>query len=53
VVNVTDPYGRILSFLDRSCYFSIKWLLSCTREAEWTPVPDPLLFFSTSLILQK
>jgi CBS-domain-containing membrane protein len=21
VVSVTDPYGRILGFLDRSCYF--------------------------------
>jgi hypothetical protein len=24
VVSVTDPYGRILAFLDRSRYFSIK-----------------------------
>jgi hypothetical protein len=24
VVSVTDPYGRILNFLDRSRYFSIK-----------------------------
>jgi hypothetical protein len=24
VVSVTDPSGRILGFLDRSCYFSIK-----------------------------
>jgi hypothetical protein len=24
MVNVTDPYGRILGFLDRSRYFSIK-----------------------------
>jgi hypothetical protein len=24
VVSVTDPYGRILGFLDRSRYFSIK-----------------------------
>jgi CBS-domain-containing membrane protein len=24
VVSVTDPYGRIVGFLDRSCYFSIK-----------------------------
>jgi hypothetical protein len=36
VVNVTDPYGRVLGFLDRSRYFSIKQLLSCTHEAEWT-----------------
>jgi hypothetical protein len=37
VVIVTDPYGRILGFLDRSRNFSIKYLLSCTHEAEWTP----------------
>jgi hypothetical protein len=24
VVSVTDPYGRIFGFLDRSRYFSIK-----------------------------
>jgi hypothetical protein len=33
VVSVTDPYGRILGFLDRIRYFSIKYLLSCTHEA--------------------
>jgi hypothetical protein len=33
---VTDPYVRILGFLDRSRYFSFKQLLSCTHEAEWT-----------------
>jgi hypothetical protein len=27
VVSVTDPYGRILGVLDRSRYFSIKYLL--------------------------
>jgi hypothetical protein len=37
VVSVTDPYGRILGLLDRRRYFSIKYLLSCTHEAEWTP----------------
>jgi hypothetical protein len=37
VVSVTDSYGRILGFLDRSRYFSIKQLLSCTHEAEGTP----------------
>jgi hypothetical protein len=31
VVNVTDPYGRILVFLDRSRYFFFQ------AEAEWTP----------------
>jgi hypothetical protein len=38
VVSLMDPYGRILGFLDQSSYFfSFKWLLSCTHEAEWTP----------------
>jgi hypothetical protein len=49
VVSVTDPYGRILGFLDRSRYFSIKLLLSCTHEAEWTPFQTHyffLFFFS-------
>jgi hypothetical protein len=47
VVSVRDPYGRILGFLDRSLYFSIKQLLSCTHEAEWTPF-RPTTFFSGS-----
>jgi hypothetical protein len=37
MVSVTDTYGRILDFQDKSRYFSIKQLLSCTHEAEWTP----------------
>jgi hypothetical protein len=45
VVSVTDSYGRILGFLDRSRYFSIKWLLSCTHEAGGPRFPDPLFFF--------
>jgi hypothetical protein len=44
VVRVTDPYGRILGFLDRSRYFSIKQLLNCTHEAEWTPFQTHYLF---------
>jgi hypothetical protein len=44
MVSVTDPYGRILGFLDRSRYFSIKYQLSSTKEA-LDPVPDPLNFF--------
>jgi hypothetical protein len=31
VVSVTDPYGRILGFIDRSLYFYIKYLFSCTH----------------------
>jgi hypothetical protein len=44
VVSVTDPYGRIFDFLDRSRYFSIKYLPSCTREAEWTPFQTHYFF---------
>jgi hypothetical protein len=37
VVRTTVPYDRTLGFLDRSRYFPIKYPLSCTHEAEWTP----------------
>jgi hypothetical protein len=46
VVSVTDPYGRILGFLDRSSYFSIKYLLSCIHEAEWTAFQTNYFFCS-------
>jgi hypothetical protein len=45
VVSVTDPYGRIFGFLDRSRYFSIKQLLSSTHEAVWTPFQTQYFFF--------
>jgi hypothetical protein len=45
MVSVADPYGRILDFLDRNRYFSIKLLLSCTHEAEWTPFQTHYFFF--------
>jgi hypothetical protein len=45
VVSVTDPYGRILGFLDWSRYFSMKQLLSCTHVAEWTPFQTHYVFF--------
>jgi hypothetical protein len=45
VVSVTDPYDRILGFLDRSRYFSVKKLLSCTHKAEWTPFQTHYFFF--------
>jgi hypothetical protein len=48
VVSVTDPYGRIHDFLDRSRYFSIKQLLSCTHEAEWTPFQTHYFFFGSA-----
>jgi hypothetical protein len=50
VVSVTDPYGRIFGFLDRSRYFSIKQLLSCTHKAEWTPFQTHC--FSENLVAQ-
>jgi hypothetical protein len=48
VVSATDPYCCILGFLDRSRYFSIKQLLSCSHEAEWTPFQTHYFFFSGS-----
>jgi hypothetical protein len=44
VVSVKDPYGHIHGFLDRSRYFSNKYLLSCTHEAEWTPFQTHYFF---------
>jgi hypothetical protein len=37
VFSVTELYGRIIGFVDRSRYVSIKQLLSCTHEDESTP----------------
>jgi hypothetical protein len=45
VVSVTGPYGRIIDFLDRSRYFPIKKLLSCSHESEWTPFQTHYIFF--------
>jgi hypothetical protein len=50
VVSVTDPYVRILGFLDQRRYFSFKQLLSCTHEAEWTPLQTN--YFSENLVVQ-
>jgi hypothetical protein len=48
VVSVTDPYGRILGFLNRSRSFSSKQLLNCTHKAEWTPFQTH--YFSKNLV---
>jgi hypothetical protein len=48
VVSVTDPYGRVLDFLDRNRYFSSNWLLNCTQEAEW--IPFQTHYFSENLV---
>jgi hypothetical protein len=48
VVSVTDPYDRILNFLDRSRYFSFKQLLNCTHEAE--EIPFKTYYFSENMV---
>jgi hypothetical protein len=47
VVSVTDPYGRILGFLDRSRYYSIK-LYSVVLTRLSGPRSRPTTFFSGS-----
>jgi hypothetical protein len=43
VVSVTDPYGRILGFLDRSRYFFFEVAPQLYSRGWVDPVPDPLL----------
>jgi hypothetical protein len=43
VVSVTDPYGRILGFLDRSCYFFFQVAPQLYSWGWVEPVPGPLL----------
>jgi hypothetical protein len=43
VVSVTDPYGRILGFLDRSHYFLFQIDLRLYSRGWVDPVPHPLL----------
>jgi hypothetical protein len=43
VVNVTDPYDRILGFLDRSRYFFFQVAPQLYSRGWMDPVPDPLL----------
>jgi hypothetical protein len=43
VVSVTDPYGRILDFLDRSRYFFFQVAPQLCSRSWVDPVPDPLL----------
>jgi hypothetical protein len=47
MVGMTDPYGRILGFLDRSRYFF--FFLSCAHEAEW--IPFQTSYFSENLVV--
>jgi hypothetical protein len=48
VVSVTDPYGRILAFLDRNRYFFYQVAPQLYSRGRMDPVPDPLLFCSGS-----
>jgi hypothetical protein len=48
MVSVTDPYGSILGFLDRSRYFFFQVAPQCTHEAEWTPFQTQ--YFSENLV---
>jgi hypothetical protein len=43
VVIATDPYGRILGFLDRSRYFFFQVAPQLYSRGSVNPVPDPLL----------
>jgi hypothetical protein len=43
VVSATDPYGRIVGFLDRSCYFFYQVAPQLYSRGWVDPVPDPLL----------
>jgi hypothetical protein len=48
VVSVTNPYGRILGFLDQSHYFLFQAAPLCTHEAEW--IPFQTHYFSENLV---
>jgi hypothetical protein len=48
VVNVMDPYGRILGILDRSRYFFLKVAPQFYHEAEWTPFQSQ--YFSENVV---
>jgi hypothetical protein len=43
MVSVTDPYGGILGFLDRSRYFLFQVAPQLYSRGLVDPVPDPLL----------
>jgi hypothetical protein len=43
VVSVTDPYGRILGFLDGSRYFFFQIAPQIYSRGRVDPVPEPLL----------
>jgi hypothetical protein len=48
VVSVTNLYGRILDFIDRSRYFFFQVAPQLYSEAEWTPFQTH--YFSENLV---
>jgi hypothetical protein len=48
VVSVTDPYGRILGFIDQNRYFFFQVAPHCAHETEWTPFQTN--YFSENLV---
>jgi hypothetical protein len=51
VVSVTDPYDRILGFLDRSRYFFFQVAPQLYSRGWVNPVPDPLLLLFMIFLL--
>jgi hypothetical protein len=50
MVTVTDPYGRIFAFLDRSRYFFFHVAPQLWSGVEWTPFQTH--YFSENLVVQ-
>jgi hypothetical protein len=43
---MTDPYGRILDFLDKSRYVSFQVAPQLYQRGWVDPIPDPLINYS-------
>jgi hypothetical protein len=50
LVSVTNPYGSILGFLDRSCYFSFQVAPQLYSRGWVDSVPDPLLLWKSGIV---
>jgi hypothetical protein len=53
VVSVTDPYGRILAFLDRSSYFFFQVALQLYSWGWVDLVPDPLFLRKSGSVCNR
>jgi hypothetical protein len=53
VVSTTDPYGRILGFLDRSSYLFFQVALRLYSRGWVDPVPDPLLVRKSRSVVDR